>query len=111
MSQAAIPCPVLTTWMTPELIVLENPIGSGQTDPVTEEAGPSQFHNDKFWDERSLDEELQKKDLQQEIIDREVKEFNKAAERGEDFSRPFEMKYWIPIIKAEVIHPSLLRRT
>ncbi|HAU58810.1 MAG TPA: hypothetical protein DHU78_07200 [Opitutae bacterium] len=56
---------------------------------LPEEAGPGQFHNDKFWDERSLDEELQKKDLQQEIIDREVKEFNKAAERGEDFSRPF----------------------
>jgi hypothetical protein len=50
----------------------------------------SQFHNDKFWDERSLDEELQKKDLQQKIIDLEVREFNKAAERGEDFSRPFQ---------------------
>lgn len=50
--------------------------------------GPSQFHNDRYWDERSLDRELEDKDLQQEMIDREMKEFNKAAERGEDFSRP-----------------------
>ncbi len=56
---------------------------------LPEQPGPSQFHNDKFWDERSLDEELQRKDLQQELIDEEVREFQKAAERGEDFSRPF----------------------
>jgi hypothetical protein len=52
------------------------------------EPGPSQFHNDRFWDERSLDRELEDKDLQQELIDREVEDFNIAAERGEDFSRP-----------------------
>ncbi len=51
------------------------------------EPGPSQFHNDKFWDERSLDRELQEKDLQQEMIEREAENFNVAAERGEDFSR------------------------
>ena len=56
---------------------------------LPEEPGPSQFHNDKYWDERSLDEDLQKKEIHQEIIDEEVKEFNRAAERGEDFSRPF----------------------
>jgi hypothetical protein len=52
------------------------------------EPGPSQFHNDRFWDERSLDRELEDKDLQQELIDREAEDFNVAAERGEDFSRP-----------------------
>ena len=35
-----------------------------------------------------MDRELEDKDLQQEMIDREIKEFTKAAERGEDFSRP-----------------------
>jgi hypothetical protein len=52
------------------------------------EPKPSQFHNDRYWDERSLDRELQDKDLQQELIDQEMEDFNKAAERGEDFSRP-----------------------
>jgi len=52
------------------------------------EPKPSQFHNDRYWDERSLDRELQDKDLQQELIDQEIEDFNKAAERGEDFSRP-----------------------
>jgi hypothetical protein len=52
------------------------------------EPGPSQFHNDRFGDERSLDRELEDKDLQQELIDREAEDFNIAAERGEDFSRP-----------------------
>ena len=52
------------------------------------EPGPSQFHNDRFWDERSLDRELEDKDLQQELIEREAEAFNVAAERGEDFSRP-----------------------
>lgn len=54
------------------------------------EPSPSQLHNDKYWDERSLDKELQKKDLQQKIIDEESAAFNKAAEIGEDFSRPFQ---------------------
>ena len=52
------------------------------------EPGPSQFHNDKFWDERSLERELEEKDLQEQMIERETKDFNTAAERGEDFSRP-----------------------
>ena len=52
------------------------------------EPGPSQHHNDRYWDERSLDRELEEKDLQQEMIDREAEDFNVAAERGEDFSRP-----------------------
>ena len=54
------------------------------------EPGPSQFHNDKYWDERSLDEEIQKKDLQTKIIEQEAEDFNKAAERGEDPSRYFQ---------------------
>jgi hypothetical protein len=60
------------------------------------EPGPSRLHNDKYWDERSLDEDLQKKDLQQELIDQEVKAFNRAAERGEDFSRPYRNEVMDP---------------
>jgi hypothetical protein len=43
-----------------------------------------------------LDEDLQKKDLQQELIDQEVKAFNRAAERGEDFSRPYRNEVMDP---------------
>ena len=51
------------------------------------EPQPSQFHNDRYWEERSLDRELQEKDLQEEMIRRESEDFERAAERGEDFSR------------------------
>jgi hypothetical protein len=34
-----------------------------------------------------LDRELQDKDLQEEMIQKELESFNTAAERGEDFSR------------------------
>ena len=54
---------------------------------LPDEPGPSQFHNDRYWDERSLDKEIQDKDLQNELIEREKESFNRAAERGEDFSR------------------------
>lgn len=60
------------------------------------EPGPSQHHNDRYWDERSLDRELEEKDLQQEMIDREAEDFNVAAERGEDFSRPNSNKLLDP---------------
>ena len=51
------------------------------------EPGPSQFHNDRYWEERSLDRELQDKDLQDELIREEVENFNQAAETAEDPSR------------------------
>ena len=51
------------------------------------EPGPSQFHNDRYWDERSLDRELQDVDLQEEQIREEEESFNKAAETAEDPSR------------------------
>ena len=54
------------------------------------EPGPSQFHNDRYWDERSLDRELEEKDLQAELIQQEMEDFNKAAERAEDPSRSFQ---------------------
>jgi hypothetical protein len=35
-----------------------------------------------------LDRKTQDKDLQDELIEKEKESFNRAAERGEDFSRP-----------------------
>ena len=51
------------------------------------EPEPSQFHNDRYWEERSVDRELQEKDLQDEMIRRETEDFDRAAETAEDFSR------------------------
>ena len=48
---------------------------------------PSQFHNDRYWEERSLDRELQDVDLQEEMIRHETEDFDRAAEAAEDFSR------------------------
>ena len=51
------------------------------------EPGPSQFHNDRYWEERSLDRELQEKDLQDELIREEMESFDQAAEPAKDPSR------------------------
>jgi len=56
-------------------------------DRLPPQPGPGQFHNDRYWEERSLDRELQDKDLQEEMIRRETEEFSKAAEGAEDFGR------------------------
>ena len=61
---------------------------------------PSQLHNDKYWDERSLDEDLQKKDLQKDLVEKEVQAFNRAAERGEDFSRSYRNEVMDPYYKS-----------
>ncbi len=55
---------------------------------VNEQPQPDQHHNDRFWDERSLERKENDEDLQDKILENERKSFNRAAERGEDFSRP-----------------------
>jgi hypothetical protein len=51
------------------------------------EPGPSQFHNDRYWEERSLDRELQDVDLQEEQIRKEMESFDQAAETADDSGR------------------------
>lgn len=72
---------------------------------LPQEPGPSQFHNDRYWDERSLDRELQEKDLQEEMIQEEVDEFNKSAEIAEDPSRSFQNEVLDPYYQSGS-HPS-----
>ena len=59
----------------------------------------NQLHNDKYWDERSLDRELQDKDLQEELIREETGDFEQAAEMAEDFSGPYNNDVLDLIIK------------
>ena len=49
-----------------------------------------EHHNDKYWDERSLDSELQNKDLQEEIIREENLEFDQSTEIAKDPSRSYQ---------------------
>ena len=51
---------------------------------------PGEHHNDKYWDERSLDSELQNKDLQEEIIREEYLEFDQSTEIAKDPSRSYQ---------------------
>lgn len=51
---------------------------------------PNQVHNDKYWDERSLDTELQNKDLQEQMIRRELESFDRAAHSADDAGRSFQ---------------------
>ena len=51
------------------------------------EPGPSQFHNDRYWEERSLDRELQDKELQEKMIRQETESFNRTAETADDSGR------------------------
>ena len=59
-------------------------------DNLPEKPEPSQVHNDKYWDERSLDSELEDKDLQEEMIRKELENFDRAARDGDDAGRPFQ---------------------
>jgi hypothetical protein len=72
---------------------------------LPDEPGPSQFHNDRYWDERSLDRELEEKDLQEKMIREEMEEFNKAAELAEDPSRSFQNEVLDPYYQTGS-HPS-----
>lgn len=72
---------------------------------LPDEPGPSQFHNDRYWDERSLDREIQEKDLQDEMIREEVENFNQSAEIAEDHSRPFQNEVLDPYYQSGS-HPS-----
>ena len=69
------------------------------------EPGPSQFHNDRYWDERSLDRELEEKDLQEEIIRKDAEDFDKSAEFAEDPSRSFQNEVLDPYYQTGS-HPS-----
>ena len=60
-----------------------------ESNALPPEPEPSEFHNDRYWDERSLDREIQDKDLQTELIRREAEEFNKSSDAGKDESRSF----------------------
>ena len=51
---------------------------------------PNEVHNDKYWDERSLDTELQKEDLQEKMIREELESFDRATNFSSDESRPFQ---------------------
>lgn len=59
-------------------------------DNLPEKPEPTQVHNDKYWDERSLDRELEEVDLQEEMIRRELEDFDRAARAGDDPGRPFQ---------------------
>lgn len=61
-----------------------------KSDELPEKPAPTQVHNDKYWDERSLDRELEDKDLQEEMIREEMENFDRAAREGDDPSRPFQ---------------------
>ena len=60
-----------------------------QDEPLPEKPKPHQVHNDKYWDERSLDHFVAEKDLQEEMIRREKDDFDRAAHRADDAGRPF----------------------
>jgi len=51
---------------------------------------PSQVHNDKYWDERSLDTQLQKEDLQEKYIREEIESFEQAVNISQDEGRSFQ---------------------
>ena len=61
-----------------------------KSDNLPEKPQPNQVHNDKYWDERSLDQEIEGKDLQEELIRREQEDFARAAREGDDPGRSFQ---------------------
>ncbi|MDG1174008.1 MAG: hypothetical protein P8M67_06905 [Opitutales bacterium] len=61
-----------------------------ESDKLDENPQPNEVHNDKYWDERSLDTQLQKQDLQEKLIREEMENFDRAAHVADDDGRPFQ---------------------
>lgn len=61
-----------------------------KSDNLPEKPEPNQVHNDKYWDERSLDQQLEEVDLQEEMIRKEMEDFDRAARAGDDPGRSFQ---------------------
>ena len=61
-----------------------------ESDNLPEKPNPTQVHNDKYWDERSLDSKLEDQDLQEEMIRREMEDFDRAARSSDDPGRSFQ---------------------
>lgn len=61
-----------------------------EPDELPEKPLPEQTHNDKYWDERSLDSQLQETDLQEELIRRELDDFSRASQVADEAGRSFQ---------------------
>lgn len=59
-------------------------------DNLPEKPQPNQVHNDKYWDERSLDRKIEDEDLQEEMIRKEMEDFDRAARASDDPGRSFQ---------------------
>jgi len=59
-------------------------------DTLPENPQPEQVHNDRYWDERSLDRELSDDQQRDKEIREEVQDFERAAKENDDAGRPFQ---------------------
>ncbi len=61
-----------------------------KSDSLPEKPEPNQVHNDKYWDERSLDQKFEDEDLQDEMIRKDMENFDRAARAADDPGRFFQ---------------------
>ena len=72
-----------------------------KSDNLPEKPEPNQVHNDKYWDERSLDQQLEERPAE-EMIRKEMEDFDRA-ERETIREGLFRMKCSIPTMEA-ILH-------
>ncbi len=61
-----------------------------KSEKFSETPQPNQVHNDKYWDEHSLDTQLQKEDLQEKYIREEIESYDRAVNVSHDEGRSFQ---------------------
>ena len=56
---------------------------------LSEEPRPEDLHNDRYWDERSLDREISDKDFQDKFLEEKQSDSDRQTVEADEFSRPY----------------------
>ena len=72
---------------------------------LPEDPQPSDIHNDKYWDERSLDSEIREEDYQETLLNDNRKVNERSNEEIDEYGRPYQNEVLDPYYQSTVDPP------
>ena len=72
---------------------------------MPENPKPSDVHNDKYWDERSLDSEIREEDYQESLLNDNRKVNERNNEEIDEYGRPYQNEVLDPYYQSTVDPP------
>ena len=72
---------------------------------LPEDPQPSDIHNDKYWDERSLDNEIREEDYQETLLNDNRKVNERSNEEIDEYGRPYQNEVLDPYYQSTVDPP------